>query len=576
MTAPFFVDVKRGAPFMRELGYAPAPELMNVRAGADLVLHGYQIPQGKVGKVRQGLSAAGVIFHRPKAFALAGGELKPWEARWIAHVVGAFIDIAGTATARATFYNTLTELQEAESRIHEALFDLDRGLYAAFLALPGVTDHSRQLGLLRLLSRQRQPGVSAYLDERDEAELLRRLLAGLPPPRMLKFFGMLCEARVNNASTRRLILRSILGGRRLELWATRYRSKLRRAITHALGVREAGIAGSILARPNASWTDSERGFLRRRLGRYTSASNLDTAYECVGFILGREANLTLPLLRAYVAAKQDLDAGRDLPFETLEGLRSTFHRDRTSAEVLALTGDRLTAGQELALQRKAESDGVEVAFDPDRYDPVRLYLYAFQRGLDGELDAALDRKAEKTAARFPIRFERVGILIDASASMAGHATQPLRPMAVALALRDVMERACPRATVRYCGGREEGRLVRPGGDTALAEALVSLLAESPEAVFVISDGYENAPAGRLAEVVDRLHRLGDATPIYQFSPVFAAEAGGLRSLSPGDVPAVPVGDPAGLGLALLRGMLYSEPQKVIETLFRLALPEGKT
>jgi hypothetical protein len=576
MSAPFFVDVKRGAPFMRELGYAPEPELMNIRAGGDLVLHGYQIPRGQVGRVRQSLAAAGVIFHRPKALTLLGGELKPWEARWVAHVVGSFLDVAGTASARATFYNTLTELEEAESRIHETLFHLDRGLYAAFLALPGVTDHSRQVGLLRLLSRRREPGGFAYLDERDERELLRRLTAGLPPPRMLKLFGMLRAARVNNARTRRLILRSILAHRRLELWATRYRSKLRSAITHALGVREVSIAGSILARPKTSWTDSERAFLHRRLGRFANASDLEATYECVAFILGHETNLTLPLLRAYVAAKQDLDAGRELPFETLEGLRSTFHRDRTSAEVLALTADRLTAGQELALQRKAESDGVEVGFDPGRYDPVRLYLYAFERGLDDELDAALDRRAEEAAARFPIHFDSIGVLVDASASMAGHATQPLRPMAVALALRDVMERACPRTTVRYCGGREEGRLVRPAGDTALAEALVSLLAKSPQVVFIISDGYENAPAGRVAEVVGRVRSLGDATPVYQFAPVFAAEAGGLRSLSPGDVPAVPLGDPGGLGLALLRGMLYSEPQRTIATLFRLALPEKTT
>lgn len=217
MTAPFFVDVERGDPLMRELGYAPEPELMNVRAGASLVLHGYQVPHGQIGKVRQQLSAAGIIFHRPKAAFRLGGALEPWGARWIAHVVGSFLDVAGTATARATFYNTLTQLQEAEESIHETLFCLDRGLYAAFLALPGVTDHSRQLGLLRLLSQRREPEASAYLDERQERELARRLTTGLPPPRMLKLFDMLGEARVNNAQTGRLILRSILAHPRLEL-----------------------------------------------------------------------------------------------------------------------------------------------------------------------------------------------------------------------------------------------------------------------------------------------------------------------------------------------------------------------
>jgi len=570
---PFFVDVDRGDPLMRELGYLPKPELMSVRVGTDLILHGYRVPQGHIRKVRKQLSAAGAIFHRPKSTLFLKDELDPWETRWLAYVVGSFLDVAGTAAARATFYNTMEELEAAEEMVHQNLFGLDRGLYAAFLALFGVTDHTRQLGILRLLSSTEGRGESAFLGEREESELIARLVAGLPPPRMLKLFGMVRQARVNNARTRRLILHTILREPRLELWAVRYRTKLRVALTHALGIRDASILGGILARPVASRSDSERSFLRRRLGRYASASDLATVNECLGFILGNETNLTLSRLRTYVDSKERFESGGELPYETMEGLRSRYHPDRTSAEVLELTRAQLTAGQKIAMQSKAESDGVEVGFEPERYDPVRLYLYAFERGLGPEIGVALDRKAAEIAARLPVQFEKIGVLVDASASMMGHVTQPLRPMAVALALRDVLLSACPGTAVRFCGGEEDGRLVRPCGDTSLAESLVSLLAESPEAVFILSDGYENAPAGRVAEVMERIRDLGYTTPIYQFSPVFAAEAGGLRSLSPGDLPAVPVNEPAGLGLALLRGMLYSEPQRTITTLLRLALPE---
>jgi len=571
---PFFVEIGRGGLLMRELGYAPEPELMSVRVAANLVLHGYHVPQGQVRKVRKQLSAAGVIFHRPKSTLRLNGDLKPWETRWLSYVVGSFLEVAGTAVGRATFYNTLEELEGAEERVHQSLFGLDRGLYAALLALPGVTDHTRQIGLLRLLGRTEGRGDSAYLGEREEGELVEWLVGSLAPPRRFKFFGMVRQARVNNARTRRLILRTILPAPRLELWATRYRAKLRVALTHALGSRDASILKAILARVPVSRSDRERAFLRRRLGRHIDASDYASVNECVGFLLGNESNLTLPLLRAYVDAKGDLESGGKLPYETLEGLRSTYHPDRTSAEVLELTREQLTAGQRIAMQRKAESDGVEIEFVPERYDAVRLFLYAFERGLVPEIDATLDGKAAETAAHLPVQFDSIGILVDASASMVGHGTQPLRPMAVALALRDVLKAACPRTAVRYCGGEEDGRLVRPCGDTSLAEPLVSLLAESPEAVFILSDGYENAPAGRVAEVMDRVRELGDTTPVYQFSPVFAAEAGGLRSLSPGDVPAVPVNEPAGLGLALLRSVLYNEPQRAITTLLRLALPGG--
>ena len=56
-------------------------------------------------------------------------------------------------------------------------------------------------------------------------------------------------------------------------------------------------------------------------------------------------------------------------------------------------------------------------------------------------------------------------------------------------------------------------------------------------VFVLTDGYENAPAGRFAEVVRAVRQMGVETPIHQFSPVFAAEARGIRSLC-GDGPRV--------------------------------------
>jgi hypothetical protein len=294
----------------------------------------------------------------------------------------------------------------------------------------------------------------------------------------------------------------------------------------------------------------------------------------VGFVLGNEAGLTLPLLRSYAEAKKSLESGRDLPYETLEGLRSTYHPQRANAEVLDLTRSQLTPGQRLAMQAKAERDGVSVDLDPDRYDPVRLYLYAFERGIEPGIEKALDRKAAEAATKFPVSFRRLGILVDASASMAGHGTQALRPMATALALRDVLAAGCQEASVRYCGGEKEGRLVRPSGDTSLAEPLVGLLSQSPDAVFILSDGYENAPAGRVAEVVDRIRSFGNETPIYQFSPVFAAESSGVRALSPGDIPAVPINEPSGLTLALLRGMLFFEPVQAIRKLRDLALPGG--
>ena len=76
----------------------------------------------------------------------------------------------------------------------------------------------------------------------------------------------------------------------------------------------------------------------------------------------------------------------------------------------------------------------------------------------------------------------------------------------------------------------QAELIEPAGDTSLAAGLVALLKREPDVVFVLTDGYENAPAGRFAEVIRSVRRMGVETPIHQFSPVFAAEARGIRSL----------------------------------------------
>jgi hypothetical protein len=293
----------------------------------------------------------------------------------------------------------------------------------------------------------------------------------------------------------------------------------------------------------------------------------------VRFILGDEANLTLPKLVAFVKAKIDFEAGAELPYETMEGIRSVYHPDKTSADVLALTKKQLTTAQKLAMQKKADQANLKVDFDPNAYDPVRLYLYAFERGMDDRIAAALDAKGEEAAEQLPVRFGHVGVVVDASASMQGSDAQPLRPIATALALRDMLRGASDRATVVYAGGTldQDGadRIVRPSGDTSIAHALLELVESEPEAVFVLSDGYENAPAGRFDEVVRGLAKIGVKTPIHQLSPVMAAESGGVRALSE-RVLALPVLAPKALPIAMVKTLLVSSPEAGVKALLNRA------
>lgn len=478
---------------------------------------------------------------------------------------GEFLDTAATATARATFYNTRAEQEAAIESVHRELFELERGIYAIALTLPGLTDFSRQVGVSRLL-RSPQP-ADGLLTSAQEAKVLRRLLAALPPQRMLKMFGMLRNDRVNNARTRRLILSTILGADNLEFWSVKYRRKLETALVHAWGRRTASIVRAVLAKPVNARSSKERQIVRQNIGRFVNG-DADRVEQCVRFILGDENDLTLRRLTAYRDAKTNLASGRLLPFETLEGLRSRFHRDKSSSAVLVLTKSQLTSGQKIGLQRKAQEADVDVEFDPASYDAVRLYVYAYEMGMSEEIRDELIRKAQLKAVRLPVRFEHAAILLDVSASMMGHDTQAMRPISVALALRDVLAETAERSTIVTSDGRTAptAELIEPAGDTSLSAGLITLLQQEPDVVFVLTDGYENAPAGRFAEVIRAVRQMGVETPIHQFSPVFAAESHGIRSLSEA-VPGLPVSNPEAIGLGLLKALFESDIDRGVAALF---------
>lgn len=509
-------------------------------------------------------------------------HIQPKEAGTI---VCKFLDTATTSFGRATHYNTRVEQQEAELQAHEKLFTLSRNLYSVLLALPGVLDRSVQIGLKKLLSTERNGVPEEFLTPEMERAVLYHLVQALPAQRMLKLLDALRFGneelgikKANNARTRKLILKTLLSTPRLELWAIKYRSKVKRALVHAWGKRRASIIRAILNKTTLSY--KEQGILEVSILKFSGADNFKLACDCVRFVFGNQdmRRTSLPLLRAFGAAKKDLSAGKSLPKEVLEGLRSTYHPDIPKVEVIRITKDTMTKTQKMQVQRQAKEAKIDVAMNPLDYDAVRLYIYAFEMGLTDEIVAALEAKAKKSAAAFPARYNRVGIVVDMSKSMEGSTTQPLRPAATALATRDMLRYTAEHGVIEYVSGSgqiDPHQLVRPMGDTAIADAFVKVLQSSPDAVYIISDGYENAPAGRFAEVFQYVREAGIDTPVYHLNPVMAAEAGGVKELAPKEgVPTLPVQSPQALGTTIVRGLIESEPERGINALVNMALTTG--
>ncbi len=169
----------------------------------------------------------------------------------------------------------------------------------------------------------------------------------------------------------------------------------------------------------------------------------------------------------------------------------------------------------------------------------------------------------------------MNIVVDASRSMRGHKTQKWRPIAVAMSTVDMLREASDQTTVLYASGRvddENVPLITPDGPTNLAPALVAAVQGEPDTVIVVSDGYENAPAGRVGEVLAHLEKMGVDVPIYQASPVMSAKTVGTRALSD-VIPVLPVSKPTGLGTGMLKLMLTEDLARGIHGLVNLVAPK---
>jgi len=476
-----------------------------------------------------------------------------------------FLDVSGTSMGRGSFYNTQRQQQEAEDKLHRDLFEMDRGLYGLMLALPGTTDRTKQLGLATLLSGR---GGQTILPDGITATMTKLIITQLPPHRMLKMFKDFRARRINNGSTRRLILRSILDAKKLELWTVKYRRLIRLALEHALGRKISCVIRKILCKPSMS--DDDLSFVRKHLKRTTPK-----VLECVCFALGGTREWHCSLLKSYEAAKTDFSALKRLPTEVAEGLRSVYHRGRTHKQVLELTKHTMTAGQRMVVQRSAKAKGVTVTFNPmdGQYDITRLYIYAAERGLS-EVSDAIAKKAKRAADAIPVRYDTVGIIVDCSQSMQGSSKQKLRPVSAAFALRDVLGyTANKRAVCLQAGGRfKPGFPALPEGHTNLARELVDMLEKyKPDCVYIITDGYENQPAGRLSEVVTALRTIGVSIPIMQFSPVFGAESQGVRRLD-NTVQAIPFQKAEAMGPGMVKGLIETNPVEGLVALASMALP----
>ncbi|NEE09788.1 hypothetical protein G3M58_25485, partial [Streptomyces sp. SID7499] len=156
---------------------------------------------------------------------------------------------------------------------------------------------------------------------------------------------------------------------------------------------------------------------------------------------------------------------------------------------------------------------------------------------------ALRAAARRAAGGHAGSWGRVHTVLDDSFSSSGSGQKRRRPLAVALACHYLLEALAAPGAYRglWTSGAGDALLVRPWGPTPLGMRVLDALepgpgGAAPDRLVIVSDGWDNAPAGLAGEVLRVWrHRLDPErrTAVVHVNPVYDAEGFDVRRLAAG-------------------------------------------
>lgn len=280
----------------------------------------------------------------------------------------------------------------------------------------------------------------------------------LPPDSILKVFLALRRVRANHKHTTRAILKYILNHPQLEDMALRRRPAVVDVLEHALG------------------KNSARGAIKQ---------------------LSTTESLPKNLLRQ---TRQIAQVKAVLPH---------LYGEPIGQGKLWAVGDVQYSQVYQSLEVKCESPKTVTATNRGEISAILVHLY--RGGYSEELQKSLSLSVQSASATLPFFPGKVALVLDASASTKSYGEREFCLISQSVAFQLVLEKCCQELQLYSVGG--SGELPIPEGDTDLATALLDALANAPDLVVIVSDGYENQIPGDLAKVVATLPQLGIETPV---------------------------------------------------------------
>ena len=502
------------------------------------------------------------------------------------------LEIASGSRSSATYYHSRDEQMKAIHAQIEKLYKLSKELPLIIASQKGATGQFVSEVLLNEFRQTLKGGACNIVNPidwydngiSDKAVLnaLNNLANDNGFPYALRLFVDMKNQKINNERSRKIILGFLWGQSNMEFYAMKYRNKIAKILKHIYGQKKTSILLSI-AQKIATFsnytvgTEKEMKIINDSIIKYFNG-DIIKAFKLLLFIFKKEGECIysaseFPLLNEYQKAKVNITGIKNVPEEVLLGLISSvkhpqYHsmwstdlQKEVTIAMIRSTVEVTSVNQQVRQTKSTAKLGVEKHIELEKAtDFMALYKTGYENGFTHEIKVAIGKLAEKKAI-VGFFYQNIGIIVDDSVSMTGNKLESKNtPRAIADFTSKVLFASAANTVVV----RTEEEV------TDLASSFIELLKkENPakpyDAIFILTDGYENSYDGLTNEVIQIWKaETGNVTPIFQISPITGAEVGGnVRALGTGVV-RMAINNPVAIQTQINARLLEIDTKKWLE------------
>ena len=501
------------------------------------------------------------------------------------------LEVASGSRSSATYYHNKDEQMKAIRAAIKKQYNLSKELPLIIATQKGATGRFISEVLLNEFKQTSIGGACNIVNPidwydnglSDKAILtaMKNLNEESGLPYVLRLFIDLKNEKVNNERMRKIVLGFIWGQENLEFYSLKYRNKIAEVLKHVYGVKKTSVLLSIAQKQviNDGLFDGEKeaSIASEAILKYYNGGSL-RAFKTLLFLFKMDSGVTygateFPILSEYIKAKTDIKDVQNVPEEVLLGLVSNpkhpqFHTMWTSdlqkeaTKVMIRKNVRVTSVNQQVRQTKNTAKlGVTKTVNLQKAtDFLALYKTGYETRFTPELHVAINALAEKKKID-GFHYNSIGIVLDDSASMKGHKQESKNtPRAIADFTAKVLGKSADVAT--YVKTSDE--------TTDIASSFIELLksentARPYNAIFILTDGYENAYDGLTNEVISIWRtETGSQIPVFQVSPITSAEMGAkVRKLGEGVV-TMAINNPTALQPQITARLLEIDTKRWLE------------